>query len=92
MNWQTNNNYYLYRQLPSNWGMVTVIPLDQVVQQSHELRNDLLVILLIVSGLAYLLAYLFFFSVTRRISQLTSRLSDVQKWQSNRTGSNARER
>ncbi|WP_261305630.1 cache domain-containing sensor histidine kinase [Paenibacillus andongensis] len=79
MNWQSNNNYYLYRQLPSNWGMVTVIPLDEVVQQSHELRNDLLVILLIVSGIAYLLAYLFSFSVTRRISQLTSRLRDVQK-------------
>ncbi|MEC0230514.1 cache domain-containing sensor histidine kinase [Paenibacillus alba] len=77
--WQTNNNYYLFRQLPSNWGMVTVIPLDEVVKQSHQLRNDLLVILLIVSATAYLLAYLFSFSVTRRITQLTSRLRDVQK-------------
>ncbi|GGI43664.1 histidine kinase [Paenibacillus marchantiophytorum] len=77
--WQTNNNYYLFRQLPSNWGMVTVIPLDEVVQQSHQLRNDLLVILLIVTVIAYLLAYLFSFSVTRRITQLTSRLRDVQK-------------
>jgi two-component system sensor histidine kinase YesM len=78
LTWQTKNNYYLYRQLPSNWGMLTVIPLDQVVQQSHQLRNDLLVILLIVSAIAYLLAYLFSFSVTRRITQLTSRLRDVQ--------------
>ncbi|CAN7484027.1 sensor histidine kinase [Paenibacillus sp. LjRoot153] len=77
--WQTNNNYYLFRQLPSNWGMVTVIPLHEVVQQSHQLRNDLLVILLIVTVIAYLLAYLFSFSVTRRITQLTSRLRDVQK-------------
>ncbi|KRE83045.1 histidine kinase [Paenibacillus sp. Soil766] len=76
--WQTNNNYYLFRQLPSNWGMVTVIPLHEVVQQSHQLRNDLLVILLIVTVIAYLLAYLFSFSVTRRITQLTSRLRDVQ--------------
>ncbi|NOU68611.1 HAMP domain-containing protein [Paenibacillus sp. LMG 31461] len=76
--WQTNNNYYLFRQLPSNWGMVTVIPLHEVVQQSHQLRNDLLVILLIVTVIAYLLAYLFSFSVTRRVTQLTSRLRDVQ--------------
>ena len=59
--------------------MVTVIPLDEVVQQSHQLRNDLLVILLIVTVIAYLLAYFFSFSVTRRITQLTSRLRDVQK-------------
>ncbi|MEW9711541.1 sensor histidine kinase [Paenibacillus sp. SI92] len=79
VNWQNENNYYLYRQLSSNWGMVTVIPLDEVVQQSHQLRNDLLVILLIVTVVAYFLAYLFSFSVTRRITQLTSRLRDVQK-------------
>lgn len=79
INWQTKNNYYLYKQLPSNWGMLTVIPLDQVVQQSHQLRNDLLVLLLIVTAIAYLLAYLFSYSVTRRVTQLTSRLRDVQK-------------
>ncbi|MFD0692912.1 histidine kinase [Paenibacillus sp. GCM10027628] len=79
LDWQSNNNYYLYRQLPSNWGMVTVIPLNEVVQQSHQLRNDLLVLLLIVTAVAYLLAYLFSYSVTRRITQLTSRLRDVQK-------------
>lgn len=76
--WQTKNNYYLFQQLPSNWGMVTVIPLHEVVEQSHQLRNDLLFILLIVTIIAYLLAYLFSFSVTRRITQLTSRLRDVQ--------------
>ncbi|UJF34918.1 sensor histidine kinase [Paenibacillus hexagrammi] len=77
--WQNDNNYYLYRALPSSqWSMVTVIPLNEVVQQSRQLRNDLLFMLVIVTAVTYVIAYLFSFSVTRRITQLTRRLRDVQ--------------
>lgn len=76
---EKNNNYYLYRPIPSSqWSMVTVIPLDEVTKQSRELRNDLLVLLIAVAVIAYGVAYILAISVTRRTSYLTSRLRDVQ--------------
>lgn len=73
-------DYVLQRPIPSSkWRMVTMIPLDEVAQQSRQMRNDLLVLLFAVTAIAYLLAYLFSFSVTRRITQLTYRLKEVQQ-------------
>lgn len=76
---ETDDKYYLYHPIPSSqWAMVTEIPLHEIVEQSRELRNDMLALLLIIATVAYFIAYVLAHSVTRRISQLSSHLKDVQ--------------
>ncbi|AEI40758.1 cache domain-containing sensor histidine kinase [Paenibacillus mucilaginosus] len=77
---ELDGTYYLYRPIPSSqWSMVTAIPIDEVMKQSRQLRNDLLALLLVVALAAHVVAYLLSVSVTRRISHLTGRLKDVEK-------------
>ncbi|MCZ8520993.1 MULTISPECIES: cache domain-containing sensor histidine kinase [Paenibacillus] len=77
---ESDGTYYLYRPIPSSrWSMVTAIPIDEVMKQSRQLRNDLLALLLVVALAAHVVAYVLSRSVTRRISHLTSRLKDVQE-------------
>lgn len=79
VSFKSGGSYYLLRPIPSSqWSMVTVIPLDEIVNQSRQLRNELLFLLAIIATAAYVLAYVLAFSVTRRISQLTRRLKDIQ--------------
>lgn len=76
---ESGDKYYLYRAIPSSeWTMVTEIPLNEIVQISRELRNDMLVLLLVIATAAYFIAYVLAHSMTRRISQLSSHLKDVE--------------
>ncbi|GGD53056.1 cache domain-containing sensor histidine kinase [Paenibacillus nasutitermitis] len=75
----TNGNYYSARPVPySKWSMVTVIPLDEVVKQGFQLRNQLYLLLIVIAAAAYFLAYLLAISITRRISRLTRRIREVE--------------
>jgi two-component system, sensor histidine kinase YesM len=77
---ESGNYFYLYRPIPSSeWSMVTEIPLIEIVEESRKLRSDLLLLLLIISTVAYFIAYVLARSVTRRISQLSTHLKDVQQ-------------
>lgn len=76
---ESGDKFYLYRPIPSSqWAMVTEIPLNEIVQQSRVLRNEMLMLLLLIATVAYFIAYILSHSVTRRISQLSSHLKDVQ--------------
>ncbi|MDQ6422978.1 sensor histidine kinase [Paenibacillus sp. LHD-117] len=75
----SGENYYFTRPVPSSqWSMVTVIPLDEVVKQGFQLRNQLYLLLFAIAAAAYLVAYLLAISITRRISRLTSRIREVE--------------
>ncbi|QJD87135.1 cache domain-containing sensor histidine kinase [Cohnella herbarum] len=74
-----NNVYYLYSAVPSSqWSMVTAIPLDEVMKQSNQLRNQLLLLLIGIAVAAYIVAYVLAISVTRRITKLTTQIREVQ--------------
>ena len=76
---KNNENYYLSKQVAgSDWTMITVIPFDEILSQSTKLRNELILILIIIAALAYFIAYILAFSVTRRIAQLISKMKGVQ--------------
>jgi two-component system, sensor histidine kinase YesM len=76
---EDGTNYYLFHPIPSSqWSMVTEIPLIEIVEESRKLRNDLLVLLLLITTVAYFIAHLLAHSITRRISQLSTHLKDVQ--------------
>ncbi|CAI6085789.1 cache domain-containing sensor histidine kinase [Cohnella sp. JJ-181] len=67
--------YYLTHPVPySQWSMVTVIPMDEVMKQSRQLREQLLLLLIGIAAAAYAVAYVLAISVTRRISKLTRRI------------------
>jgi two-component system, sensor histidine kinase YesM len=77
---ESGNFFYLYRPIPSSeWSMVTEIPLIEIVEESRKMRSDLLLLLLIISTVAYFIAYVLARSVTRRISELSTHLKDVQQ-------------
>lgn len=77
-----NELYYLVHPVPfSQWSMVTVIPLNEVVKQSDLLRNQLYLLLIAIAVAAYFIAYLLAISVTRRISRLTARIRTVESGQ-----------
>jgi two-component system sensor histidine kinase YesM len=80
ISFNSDGNYYLIRPIPaSNWSMVTAIPLDEIVNQTRQLRNDMLILLAIIASGAYVIAYILAVSITRRISQLTRRLKGIQE-------------
>lgn len=76
---KNQENYYLSNQIEgSDWTMITVIPFNEILSQSTKLRNELILILLIIAVFAYFIAYMLALSVTRRIAQLISRMKGVQ--------------
>lgn len=75
-----NNIYYLFSPVPSSeWSMVTAIPLDEVMKQSNQLRNQLLFLLIGIAVAAYIVAYVLAVSITQRITKLTAQIRGVQR-------------
>ena len=62
----------------TDWSLVAVIPLNEVLQPVFLLRNYMLALMLIIGAIAYFLAIYISDSSTRRISHLIKTMKEVQ--------------
>ena len=63
----------------SGWYMASILPFDDVFRLSHELRFEMLAIVLFISVIAYLLAVAISKSTLERIAQLARTMQAVQE-------------
>lgn len=75
-----NKNYYIQSTTLSfaGWQMVTVLPHSDIFALSHELRLEMLFVVLLAGMIAYALAYAISQSSLRRISRLAHTMHDVE--------------
>ncbi len=62
----------------SGWYIASILPLDDIFRPSHELRSEMLCIVVAVALFAYLLAYFFSQSTLNRLFQLTKTMQTVE--------------
>lgn len=68
-----------YKSLgPTGWKLVSVIPLKEVLSSSNQLRNMMILLMLVVGSLAYLLAFFIANASIKKISQLLRKMKKVQ--------------
>ena len=73
------DSYILYRSLPSSgWKLAALIPSKDILSVSRELRTEMLFVVLLVSVLAYGLAYFSSKSTLGRLSLLSSTMKAVE--------------
>lgn len=70
-------NYKTYNE--NGWYLVSIIPQKDILFISTQLKNELLIFMLIITVIAYLLAYFISNSSVRRLSLLTQEIRKVQK-------------
>jgi two-component system, sensor histidine kinase YesM len=62
----------------TNWRMVSIIPLQEILMPGLGLRNEMFVLTFLIGIIAYLLAYYISNSSTKRIAQIIRRMKRVQ--------------
>lgn len=78
---RVNNETMLLNFTPtivSDWTLVTLIPYDEMLTTSTETRNNMFLIMLGISMLFFLVAYLISKLLTKRIQFLANRMKEVQ--------------
>lgn len=75
-----NNNFSVITKAVKNtdWNMVTVIPFSEILSQSNNIRNLMLILALIIGIIAYGLSYIFSTSTSKRIILLMKKMKHVQ--------------
>lgn len=69
-----------YKKLEqSGWYIVSVIPYKDIVSTGVNLRNQMLLFMLIIAAVAYFIAYLVSKSSVKRISLLSGKMKEVQQ-------------
>lgn len=63
----------------AGWSMVTVIPRDDIFGVSFQLRTEMITAALVITLIAYVLAYAISGSSTRRLSQLVKSMRQVHR-------------
>ncbi len=63
----------------SGWYMASILPFNDIFRLSHELRFEMLIVVILVSIIAYLLAVAISQSTLNRISVLTKTMQAVQE-------------
>ena len=67
-----------YRLLENtDWCMITVIPLGNITSESNQMRNELLIFSLVILICAIVLAYIISHSITKGVSELTSKMRNL---------------
>ena len=62
----------------TNWRLVSVTPLNDILSSSISQRNSLILLMLVMGAIAYLLAYFISVSSTKRIYRLIDKMRQVQ--------------
>ncbi len=76
--------FYLVKKFKrTDWNLVTVIPYGEIVTKSQVLQKQILLIILLISTIAFLFAWLVAYSITRRISKLKNKMKAVQNGELN---------
>jgi Predicted signal transduction protein with a C-terminal ATPase domain len=57
--------------------MVNIIPFESLVRESRKIRNFALVLLIIISTIAYAFAYFISYSITKKINLLATKMRDI---------------
>ncbi|OPJ61953.1 sensor histidine kinase [Clostridium oryzae] len=63
----------------TDWYMVTIIPTDSIFSKIRSIRNDLILLLLIIGTIAFTLAFYFSNSLTKRIYKLIKAMRKVHE-------------
>ncbi len=72
--------YIQYQNLAlTGWKLVSVIPSEDVLQSSNQLRDMMLFLMLLVGMIAYTLAYFISNAHIKRIDQILGKMKQVQK-------------
>ncbi|MDQ0900986.1 sensor histidine kinase [Paenibacillus sp. V4I7] len=75
----TGTVYYLTRMIPgTDWQMITIIPESSIIREVGGLRTEIIMVLLVLSTVAYAFATYLSVSVTRRLSRLVLRMKQIQ--------------
>jgi two-component system, sensor histidine kinase YesM len=61
------------------WKLLVIVPISEVVTPNMKLKNEIVVLVLIVGSVAYLLAYYISYFSTKRITKLSATMREVQK-------------
>lgn len=73
-------NYYVYctRLSPTDWQLVTAIPYSDIYSVSRELRNEMILVMLVLAGVAYAIAIFLSDHTLRRVWQLSAAMQKVE--------------
>jgi two-component system, sensor histidine kinase YesM len=63
----------------TDWYMITVIPLREILSESKQVRNKVLLLMLVLGTAAYILAFIISYSINKRISYLAHRMKQVHR-------------
>ena len=63
----------------TDWKVISVIPYSEVFSQSFQIRNNMVILMLIVSIFAYILAYFISAFSTKQFTLIIKRMRKVQK-------------
>ena len=75
-----NKIYYLqYQTLGNNsWLLATILPYDDIFSLSREMREEMLIVVILLGSIAYSLAYAISQSTLKRVSLLTQAMQAVE--------------
>ncbi|HEY5584121.1 MAG TPA: sensor histidine kinase [Ruminiclostridium sp.] len=62
----------------TDWYMITVIPYKEIFSESNKLRAEAFLQVIVIASIAYVLAFLLSISITKRISQVISKMKNIQ--------------
>lgn len=83
--WETiaiNDNRFIYRYGTienTDWHLVAMIPYKEIIEQSQQVRNLMLILFIVIGAIAYGVAYLISKAFTERIALLSSSMVKVQE-------------
>ena len=71
--------FFLSRLIPeTDWIMVTIVPYGAFIKETEELKQAIIILIILIGTAAYILAYIISYSITKRISGLTARMTEIQ--------------
>lgn len=72
----------------SDWYMVSVIPVSEISYESRTVRNQMLVLMLVIATFAYIMVYFISNSMTKRTSRLVNTMKEVRNGMVKKISSN----
>ncbi len=65
----------------TDWYLVSVTHMNEINNLSGTIRNDIIIMVLVIGTIAYFIAYLLSKSITHRLSVLSNKMKDIHKGQ-----------
>jgi len=62
----------------TDWYMITIIPIEQIIQENRQIFNYIFILIAVIGTIAYLTAFFISRSITNRVSRLTEKMNDLR--------------